>query len=95
MLIHNEDDIKFVTELPCFLGHPVLQNASHPSFFNVKVIGKHSNFQNRCHVLENTTFVITSGLSGARKTFIFCQLYSIYMAVGKLIDQMLCSSDVF
>ena len=25
MLIHNKDDIKFVTEFPCFLGHPVLK----------------------------------------------------------------------
>ena len=24
MLIHNKDDIQFVTEFPCFLGHPVL-----------------------------------------------------------------------
>ena len=23
MLVHNEDDIEFVTEFPCFLGHPV------------------------------------------------------------------------
>jgi len=23
MLIHNTDDIEFVTEFPCFLGHPV------------------------------------------------------------------------
>jgi len=23
MLIHNKDDIGFVTEFPCFLGHPV------------------------------------------------------------------------
>ena len=23
MLIHNKDDIQFVTESPCFLGHPV------------------------------------------------------------------------
>ena len=23
MLIHNKDDIEFVTESPCFLGHPV------------------------------------------------------------------------
>ena len=23
MLIHNKDDIQFVTEFPCFLGHPV------------------------------------------------------------------------
>ena len=24
MLIHSKDDIQFVTEFPCFLGHPVL-----------------------------------------------------------------------
>ena len=24
MLIHNKDVIEFVTEFPCFLGHPVL-----------------------------------------------------------------------
>ena len=23
MLIHNKDDIQFVTKFPCFLGHPV------------------------------------------------------------------------
>ena len=23
VLIHNKDDIEFVTEFPCFLGHPV------------------------------------------------------------------------
>ena len=23
MLNHNKDDIQFVTEFPCFLGHPV------------------------------------------------------------------------
>ena len=23
MLIHNKDNIQFVTEFPCFLGHPV------------------------------------------------------------------------
>ena len=23
MLIHNKNDIEFVTEFPCFLGHPV------------------------------------------------------------------------
>ena len=26
MLIHNKDDIEFVTEFPCFLGHPVSKN---------------------------------------------------------------------
>ena len=24
MLIHNKDDIEFVTEFPCLLGHPVV-----------------------------------------------------------------------
>ena len=27
MLIHNKDDIEFVTEFPCFLGHPVVEHA--------------------------------------------------------------------
>jgi len=27
MLIHNKDDIEFVTEFPCFLGHPVQRTA--------------------------------------------------------------------
>ena len=26
MLIHNKDAIEFVTEFPCFLGHPVSKN---------------------------------------------------------------------
>ena len=26
MLIHNKDDIQFVTEFQCFLGHPVVQS---------------------------------------------------------------------
>ena len=26
MLIHDKDDIEFVTEFPCFLGHPVFTN---------------------------------------------------------------------
>ena len=26
MLIHNKDDIEFVTEFPCFLGHSVYSN---------------------------------------------------------------------
>ena len=25
MQVHNKDDIKFVTEFPCLLGHPVLK----------------------------------------------------------------------
>jgi len=26
MLIHNKDNIEFVTEFPCFMGHPILPN---------------------------------------------------------------------
>ena len=40
MLIHNKDDIEFVTEFPCFLGHPV------PSIYVtfVTVLGVHTIF---------------------------------------------------
>ena len=31
MLIHNKDDIEFVTEFPCFLGHPVCSLKSNYS----------------------------------------------------------------
>ena len=33
MLIHNKDDIQFVTEFPCFLGHPVLSQAGTSRIF--------------------------------------------------------------
>ena len=33
MLIYNKDDIEFVTEFPCFLGHPVLNVAPFLRFF--------------------------------------------------------------
>ena len=29
MQIHNKDDIEFVTEFPCFLGHPVYTVCTH------------------------------------------------------------------
>ena len=29
MLIHNKDDIEFVTEFPCLLGHPVPKYMAH------------------------------------------------------------------
>ena len=35
MLIHNKDDIEFVTKLPCFLGHPVF--SSDPQFIELAV----------------------------------------------------------
>ena len=34
-IIHNKDDIKFVTEFPCFLGHPVYRPNSAP-YANIK-----------------------------------------------------------
>ena len=32
MLIHNKDDIEFVTEFPCFLGHPIDKNSRATSY---------------------------------------------------------------
>ena len=32
MLIHNKDDIEFVTEFPCLLGNPVVQNCIFDQF---------------------------------------------------------------
>ena len=32
MLIHNKDDIEFVTEFPCFFGHPVGLYTTHDGF---------------------------------------------------------------
>ena len=32
MLIHNKDDIEFVTEFPCLLEHPVSPNITHEPF---------------------------------------------------------------
>ena len=34
MLIHNKDDIEFVTEFPCFLGHPVYREIPNFSVLN-------------------------------------------------------------
>ena len=33
MLIHNKDDIEFVTEFPCFLGHPVAKQVYSSNYF--------------------------------------------------------------
>ena len=33
LLVHNKDDIEFVTEFPCFLGHPVYKiGLGHPVY---------------------------------------------------------------
>ena len=41
MLIHNEDDIEFVTEFPCLLGHPV-DTMGHAKLWNCKTTFKQS-----------------------------------------------------
>ena len=44
MLIHNKDDIEFVTEFPCFLGHPVPRLPSTRRAINsYNVIGQNIN----------------------------------------------------
>ena len=48
MLIHNKDDIEFVTEFLCFLGHPVLD----PAEFTLYDHGSCSTSK-RCHVNTN------------------------------------------
>ena len=40
MLIHNKDDIEFVTEFPCFLGHPVVYRVNLFSFKQRKVFNQ-------------------------------------------------------
>ena len=37
MLIHDKDDIEFVTEFPCFLGHPVLKGFSWSTWFVISL----------------------------------------------------------
>ena len=51
MLIHNKDDIEFVTEFPCFLGHPVQMSRAWERDHSVsKVASSHTkvdeNFDN-------------------------------------------------
>ena len=43
MLIHNKDDIEFVTEFQCFLGHPVdtvkiIERRLLKSSYNLKML---------------------------------------------------------
>ena len=54
MLIHNKDDIEFVTEFPCFLGHPVYNTTiklNLPGCNKVRQFGKLRNL--RDHNLKN------------------------------------------
>ena len=49
MLIHNKDDIQFVTEFPCFLGHSV----PHISFLSDrKIIRTHMQSESCSVVYE-------------------------------------------
>ena len=40
MLIHNKDDIEFVTEFPSFLGHPVQKPGHLGHFPDIQDISK-------------------------------------------------------
>ena len=44
MLIHNKDDIEFVTEFPCFLGHPVHSCSTHNAGGLVFFLDMHPNY---------------------------------------------------
>ena len=52
MLIHNKDDIKFVSEFPCFLGHSV-QISHFPSIY------KKAYFLNSLLFLQDLIFLIS------------------------------------
>jgi len=43
MLIHNKDDIQFVTEFPCFLGHPVVSDVPLSRETDVKLCQIYTN----------------------------------------------------
>ena len=45
MLIHNKDDIQFVTEFLCFLGHPV---------FKVEKLKREIYITRRCYIFGGT-----------------------------------------
>jgi len=47
MLIHNKDDIQFVTEFSCFLGHPVDISSflnGYSEKFEIPLLGKYNKF---------------------------------------------------
>jgi len=63
MLIHNKDDIEFVTEFPCFLGHPVWtikQICNHDLKFKVSVQTNSVNFS-LMYWINNFKCKISSG----------------------------------
>ena len=64
MLIHNKDDIEFVTEFPCFLGHPVSKrNPTRTSL----------NKQRSCNNSERSRDSWQSGSIYRGKLIYFCK----------------------
>ena len=47
MLIHNKDDIEFVIEFPCFLGHPVVIFINLKVFNDQDIITKEDKFSSQ------------------------------------------------
>ena len=53
MIIHNKNDIQFVTEFPCLLGHPV------PSFTTIPV--QNTDFKGNLQInLNNSSSLLSS-----------------------------------
>ena len=52
MLIHNKDDIEFVTEFPCFLGHPVYY-IEYSGLRSMHVTGKYITMSIKCKITEH------------------------------------------
>ena len=45
MLIHNKDDIEFVTEFPCLLGHPAVSWTFHYTYIGINMNLKSLNLK--------------------------------------------------
>ena len=82
MLIHNKDDIKFVTEFPCFSGHPVWR-----SYRNCAV--RFLTFRFPCR-LQNWLISVLNRLVNSQNTEFDAEtkiqaLYHIFRVLGRLI----------
>ena len=53
MLIHNKDDIEFVTEFPCYLGHPVSKGSPYIPEYRCLPNGRVQYLYAIEHVVEN------------------------------------------
>jgi len=63
MLIHNKDDIKFVTEFPCLLGHHVDKRyyTTNPNKYYIHICWQTQSeqrfiFYDYCHIILNSYF---------------------------------------